>query len=144
MAKIEGFAKIFDGFEPLTIFSKRSILNVWQKFYDFVFIIFCFNFIIQIPSCSCTETSTGGCWLSITDFFPTFKNHFQSNVNFPNILKICNIFYTLKLTPRKVEQPTRGIELQEKEEKDEKCIRRMVRKKTEIKGAYIICIERCT
>ena len=82
--------------------------------------------------------------MSITDFFPTFKNHFQFNVNFPNILKICNIFYTLKLTPRKVEQPIRGIELQEKEEKDEKCIRRMVRKKTEIKGAYIISIERCT
>ena len=29
-SKIESFAKIVNGFMPLTIFAKRSILDVWQ------------------------------------------------------------------------------------------------------------------
>ena len=29
---MEGFGKIVNGWKPLTIFVKRSILNVWQGF----------------------------------------------------------------------------------------------------------------
>ena len=28
---MEHFEKIIEGFEPLTVFAKRSILNVWQS-----------------------------------------------------------------------------------------------------------------
>ena len=30
-SKMECFEKIIEGFEPLTILAKRSILNVWQR-----------------------------------------------------------------------------------------------------------------
>ena len=51
-SKMERFTKIVNGFQPLTIFSKRSILDVWQGFdtpLDFVLsVISVLNFYYHI------------------------------------------------------------------------------------------------